>query len=316
MWGSIEHQARAVRQIRLLLGSTNTPILLTGREGVGKHLTAKVAARFLLCKGNQEAACACVSCKLFASSAHPDFLHVQPEGKTETISVEAVRDIVDRLQSFPNLGRYVVLLEGAHCLTPSATDGLLKTLEEHPKNTWFLSVTDDPTSLPFSFLSRHRQVAFNPLPASYIETRLSGSKGEVSLYARMAEGSLGVALQCQKTKQIHVRDRVVDLLRFHSTGDFSSILGVAEQEVKGDLSFAIRWLGQLIVDGSLTVPRIHTDIAGTFPRLEYRSLWDPYQDLKKAAASSAHTGYAFKAFFLRRPKIPHGNLLRRTFLPG
>src|SRR4030095_6930899 len=130
-------------------------LLLAGPQGVGKRAFARALAQGLLCANPQTGAepCeACMSCRLFAADAHPDFRRLEPapdEGRPEiaeggsavstappvregaSILVGQVRALADFLVIASQLaGRKVVLIQPADRLHPSAANALLKTLEE------------------------------------------------------------------------------------------------------------------------------------------------------------------------------------------
>ena len=83
-------------------------------------------------------------------------------------------------------------------MNASAANALLKTLEEPPELTHFVLVTDAPSRLPITILSRCQRLRFAPLEAATIAAELERGHGlgpeQARLCAALAEGSLGRAL--------------------------------------------------------------------------------------------------------------------------
>ena len=63
----------------------------------------------------------------------------------------------------PYEGKFkVFIIDNAHMLTPEASNCLLKVLEEPPKSSLVMLITDRPNMLLKTFISRCRVVKFNP----------------------------------------------------------------------------------------------------------------------------------------------------------
>ncbi len=129
-------------------------------------------ARLLLCRADEEDPCAtCHDCRLALASvaenadrpAHPDLHWVEPEGAY--VKVGQVRALQRNLSLVANEGgRRIGLIVGAEKLTDEASNGLLKTLEEPPRGTTLLLVTDRAQALLPTLRSRttHMRVARTP----------------------------------------------------------------------------------------------------------------------------------------------------------
>ncbi|WP_298139347.1 DNA polymerase III subunit delta' [Acidiferrobacter sp.] len=139
-------------------------LLITGPPGIGKRPFAERLARRLVCE--QGTACdACRACRLAASGHHPDVLTLRvPEGKAE-IPVDEARAVNEFLTLKPHLAsRRVVLIVDADCLNRSASNALLKTLEEPPPESYLLLVSDAPARLLPTIRSRCQNLVL-PRPA-------------------------------------------------------------------------------------------------------------------------------------------------------
>ena len=84
--------------------------------------------------------------------------------KTSAISVGQVRAIRDWCATSDMEGqRKLVIIEGLENALGSAVNALLKTLEEPPRDTFFIIISANPGRLLATILSRVRKFRFNPL---------------------------------------------------------------------------------------------------------------------------------------------------------
>ena len=177
--------------------------ILTGRRGVGKGAFALQAARELV--GGP------------AMDGHPDILVLthppkddkeadkRAEGKPyetkRNIPVDEIRGMQRRLTTRPTLGeRRVVIVDPADDLEPSASNALLKSLEEPPQGTFFILVAHRIGRLLPTIRSRCRVLRFPPVPDAEIDAilrRQAPAADEPTRTAAIAAsaGSPGVALE-------------------------------------------------------------------------------------------------------------------------
>jgi replication-associated recombination protein RarA len=86
---------------------------------------------------------------------HPDFFTLSPTGKINVIKIEAVRELIDRIQKTPNVGdQKVFVIFEAHRLNKNAANALLKTLEEPPADTTLFLTTYSKNVLLPTIISR------------------------------------------------------------------------------------------------------------------------------------------------------------------
>lgn len=135
-------------------GQLHHGLLLLGKKGIGSFDLAYQLALDLLCMSNGTQACGvCKACTLNKSQTNPDFKLVSAE--KDSISVEQVRAISDFFVSTASFqGNKVVIVKDAHALTLSASNALLKTLEEPNANRYLVLLSDPNTPLPATILSR------------------------------------------------------------------------------------------------------------------------------------------------------------------
>ena len=176
--------------------------LLAGKKGLGKASFAQAAARELL--GAQ------------GEGDHPDIhtLTYGPKNKDEAkkrdegkpfelsrgIKVDQVREIQRRLTTRPTLGnKRVVIIDPADDMEVSASNALLKSLEEPPQGTYFLLVAHSPARLLPTIRSRCRTVRFPSLVPAEMDRLLRDLAPDSDIATRdaaiaAAAGSPGAAL--------------------------------------------------------------------------------------------------------------------------
>ncbi|HSQ95387.1 MAG TPA: DNA polymerase III subunit delta' [Croceibacterium sp.] len=177
--------------------------ILSGLRGVGKAAFALQAARELVGSPSMD--------------DHPDILVLthppkddkeaekRAEGKPyetkRNIPVDEVRAMQRRLTTRPTLGdRRVVIVDPADDLESSASNALLKSLEEPPQGTFFLLVAHRIGRLLPTIRSRCRVLHFPPVPDETIDEILRQEAPEADSATRAAAiaasaGSPGVALE-------------------------------------------------------------------------------------------------------------------------
>jgi len=179
--------------------------ILAGKAGLGKHDFALAAARELVAEEGIPQ----------PSGTHPDILiltHLPKDDKEEkkrdegkpfevkrNIAVAQIRAMQQRLTTRPTLGsRRVVIIDPADDMERSASNALLKSLEEPPVGTFFLLVTHRPAGLLPTIRSRCRMLRFPELPDAQIARQLDAEMPGLAMAERdaaiaLAGGSLGAA---------------------------------------------------------------------------------------------------------------------------
>ncbi len=196
--------------------------MLTGPKGVGKATLAFRFARFLLRYGQDDAALAAAQsleiresdpvARQIASGTTQDLLVLRREvdDRTGKEKTEITVDVVRRLPPFFGTaagagGWRVAIIDPADDLNRNAANALLKSLEEPPRRTVLLLVTHAPGRLLPTIRSRCRKLALDPLPPALIQKEVAriaagqalpaASEADDALLAKLAEGSLGRALE-------------------------------------------------------------------------------------------------------------------------
>lgn len=151
----------AIREQRL-----SHALLLAGPGGVGKRHFAQAFCAYLLCEARQaETACGqCRGCVQRAAGSHPNLSLLSPEEGKRDIGVDAVRETIAKVSVSSHYAQAkLVIVDPADQLSLGAVNALLKTLEEPPKATHFLLISQRPALLPATVRSRTQLLRF-PVP--------------------------------------------------------------------------------------------------------------------------------------------------------
>ena len=86
---------------------------------------------------------------------YPYWLHIAPRGKSATIQIEQIRELILWMMSKAPDGRQrVAVLQDAHRMNEAGQNCLLKTLEEPPDGALIILLTDEPSRLLPTVVSR------------------------------------------------------------------------------------------------------------------------------------------------------------------
>ena len=134
-------------------------LLIVGRMGDGSSIFTSTFATKLLCARTDasEVCGKCKSCLMLQSGHHPDYLKIEPEGKSQTIKVDAIRNVVQKVTGTAQQGgNKIVHIESAEKMNVNAANALLKVLEEPTNNTFILLETSELSRLLPTLRSRCR----------------------------------------------------------------------------------------------------------------------------------------------------------------
>ncbi|MGD9355582.1 MAG: DNA polymerase III subunit delta' [Chromatiales bacterium] len=137
-------------------------MLLYGEAETGKRQFARQLAESLLCSAGGEYPCGeCHSCRLLQAGNHPDLVEVMPEEPGKAIRVDMVRAYIEEATLTPQIADCrVCIISPADAMNLSASNSLLKTLEEPAPENHLLLVSDRPAQLSATIRSRCQKVAF------------------------------------------------------------------------------------------------------------------------------------------------------------
>ncbi len=271
------NQERPIRILTTLLKNRTLPhaLLFTGTAGVGKQAAALALAMACNCRGEtsgfiaedgfeQEPAgpelelCGvCKSCRKIAANNHPDIIQVQPSGPF--IKIEQIRTVLQTLARKPYEAktRVVIILE-AQCMNASASNALLKILEEPPDRSMLVLIANHRSDLLATIASRCQPVQFNRISpkriASWIVKERDLNPQTADIIAAMANGSLSNARTMIDENWWQGRKWLIAELQHLSLQPAARLLALAEkfarekESLAGRLEIIKSWFRDLIIN--------------------------------------------------------------------
>lgn len=234
--------------------------LFYGPHSVGKRTTAYEASKALLCLSESKADCICDSCKRF-EQGHPDFLTV---GQFEKIKVADIDRVLDFVTTGSFISKYkIILIDNAHDITWEAANRLLKILEEPPENFIFFLITNDPSLLVPTILSRCIKFRFNGLSredlTNIIWHKLGFSCLEAKTLGWLAAGS-SIDIFSKAGQYLKYRMMAYDFLSSLNTKKCMDALDFIDKIEKTDIPIFIDLL-MIVLNDFLLLKNNISDIA-------------------------------------------------------
>jgi len=183
----------------LTSGRVSHAYLFYGPRGTGKTSTGRILAKALNCltNGRGEPCNSCDMCRGITEGRALDVIEVDAASNT---GVDDIRSLREKVNYAPNQARYkVYIIDEVHMLSNSASNALLKTLEEPPPYIVFILATTEAHKIPATILSRCQRFDFRRISRTDVISKLNricateGIKLEpegLNLIARSATGSL------------------------------------------------------------------------------------------------------------------------------
>lgn len=273
--------------------------LLTGSVGLGKRELAWAVAKNVLCvdKIDGQYACGqCASCAQLNSGAHPDFIHLTLPDDRQSIPIDSVRQMNNRLSLTKSTSPWsVAIIEPAEAMNRNAANALLKTLEEPTPNTLMLLVTEQPAQLLATIRSRCVQLRCLAPDMASAKTWLSEAQPSLAEQAEVAlQYAAGAPLQAAsyaETDFLTRRNRFLQALHQLITERQTAVAVASEfkDEPLNDIqAWASHWVTDLLhlqqqTAHTITNADFKQNLSTLSQNIETRKLHSFYQQLTKFA---------------------------------
>ena len=238
-WNDVIGQEHVVTTLRNAVGADRVAhaYLFAGPRGTGKTTSARLLAKAVNCLDPDLASRPCDDCehcKLVNAGRFLDLIEIDAASNT---SVDDVRDLRDKINFSPNMGRFkVYIIDEVHMLSTAAFNALLKTLEEPPPHAIFILATTEIHKIPATVTSRCQRHEFRRISAAEIaghlkkitvDEKIAAEEEALMLIARQATGSMRDA--------ISLLDQLASIGKKITFKMAQDVLGTATSEVVLDL---------------------------------------------------------------------------------
>jgi len=146
--------------------------LFCGPRGTGKTSTGRILAKAVNCLGNGrgDPCNVCEMCQAITQGRALDVLEIDAASNR---GIDDIRELRERINFAPGVAKKkVYIIDEVHMLTESASNALLKTLEEPPSYAIFILATTEPHRMLPTILSRCQRFEFRRLSQAAITSKL------------------------------------------------------------------------------------------------------------------------------------------------
>lgn len=251
-----------ILQHQLETDNVSQAYLFTGTRGTGKTTTARILAKALNCTGNPaDGQLPCGECENCKAIKEGRFLDVIEMDAASNNGVDDIRDLIDRVNYPPMVGRYkVYIIDEVHMLSASAENAFLKTLEEPPEHVIFILATTNPEKVRETIRSRCMRLDFRRVSEDDLiegmericrRKQVNITRDALALVAQKADGSvrdgLSILEQC-----ISGGDALVDLETvedYLGSAGMDFYLGLTQNVIEHNMAEALKRVGNALRTG-------------------------------------------------------------------
>lgn len=290
--------------------------LFTGAEHLGKTTVAHWFAHLLLSEGREPSNKAQIRREM-EKFIHADFLCLddlwidgknddwaviaqssnapqhhrskKPPAKSDTISIDDIRALTDKLQETSNSTYFVCIIRGIERMNAEAENAVLKMLEEPPPRVVFILTTDNINTVLPTTISRTRILRFSPLTYTQMQPLVTGEdEDDVRFAAHIAQGAPGMMVRFLQDPELlrHHRQTHAQARHFWQAPSLKDRLSwlMTAADKKGDPASVLFHLGLTLREQ---------------PNLLFRAkATRTYAELLKNMETNAHHGLLLERFTL------------------
>ncbi len=225
-------------------------IILSGVNGLGQlSLANKIVTKVLCEQSVTSAPCGCChNCQVFAAGNHPDHSFVGPDESGKQIKIEQIRELKQKHTLTTNIAKWkTAIIWPAENMNISASNSLLKLLEEPQSNTLLILISVKPQLLPITIRSRCQKISLtvptNKQAIEWIEEQEGKTYKEIEIKQALslANGAPIEALSLLSSDSLEFLEQIAK--------DFNAVLGgvanpvmLSQQWQKYDLSIVLHYL--------------------------------------------------------------------------
>lgn len=222
--------------------------IIEGKDNVKRRQQAELLGKILLCQSlsqdsdlaQSEPCGSCHSCHLFEANSHPDFLISDPE--QNSIGVDEIRNTSLFLTKMSQLsGAQVVILDKANSMTESASNALLKTLEEPTNKSFLLLLVDNKSQLMPTILSRCQFINVEQPNKQQLKQKYSDLPDYIIGFGQFSESDIQHWISSGKIDvfEQNYQNFISWLKRQKSTTDFASEV-VKDEELQSFILYLLQ----------------------------------------------------------------------------
>ncbi len=214
--------------LSVLYGSQRMPsgLLFYGQKNIGKNITALSFAASVLCGDyaeNFQAAAAssslnfcgkCPSCFSFLNGMNQNIFMVESSGNS--IKIETIHQITSFLALKPQYPTHrFIIIDDASAMNPSASNALLKILEEPQEKTVFILITSNIGTLAPTIVSRCILLGFAPIADEILSGAVKLKYPDINdnklkIFLKLARGSYSGFIKLIEGGYLEKRDFLIN----------------------------------------------------------------------------------------------------------
>lgn len=131
-------------------------VLIQGGDELTRDSAVEYLSRFAVCSGDNRPCGECNNCAKAISGGHPDIYTPKLSGKTNIISIDAIRDLIKDASIIPNEAdtKVFILKDVDKCMSEIVQNAFLKILEEPPLSSLFILTAESSQRMLPTIMSR------------------------------------------------------------------------------------------------------------------------------------------------------------------